>query len=140
VVADGTRCGVFSHQELSEGVAFDRMPEFPLTKQSKELFQALINKGKDETKLRLIAWSEHFAFPAGKPSNPSIDDVERGLRALQEKSSPQMKDAIDRRLKFYRGDKEQESAILERIQKAETTLSGQGKPTAVRLRIAPASR
>lgn len=139
IFADGVSCGVFTHAEWEEGVAFERMPEFPSVKQSLLLRETLVKKSREEAKLRVIEWSEFFAYPTNRPPVTTIDGVTTALRELRAQTSPGMQAAIDRRLENYPRFKAAEAKTQEAILALEATLAEQGSPAPVRLRIAPAS-
>lgn len=139
ISVDGVVCGAFTHTEWEEGVPFERMPDFPLVKQSLLLRDTLVKKSREEAKLRVIEWSEFFAYPANRPAVATVEGVSAALREQRAKTSPAMQAAIDRRLENYPRFKAAEAATREAIRILEKTLSEQGRPAPVSLRISPAS-
>jgi len=137
LLANGVDCGIFSSDALAEGISLGELAMFPLTQASKRLLQLLATKAQETGKLRMVAWSEHFAFPEGRPEAVGVDQVEEHLRRLLKTGTQSSAETIQRRLDVYAAFKAREPEIQAKIEALEKEACALTKKSTVRFELRP---
>jgi hypothetical protein len=141
LICDGVDAGVFSYERLTAGVPVEMIPHFPTVVRSRHLLDLIRRKAVEAAKLLIIAWSEHFAFPEGRPSESKITiaDVEERLRKLRDSLTGPTPIAINKRLEFYAQWKKQEHEIRQEIETLEREAVAIKIDSRVHLEVRPVS-